>query len=177
MCNGPVRYTSYYPPRTLINEISGNLIPLTAQRFTVVTFHRMQFVGGRPIGTTPRFLVLRRRYCQDCAIGLQRARSLHTLWKFISTLLAAGCLISRRKRLSGYFNPREKKDKIRVFWRYIYLIDLLIGEKWLYFYGVFLRDNGMIRIWLKFVFWTTRWIYWIMSFDGWIIAFELDFFL
>lgn len=52
MCNGPVRYTSYYPPRTLINEISGNLIPLTAQRFTVVTFHRMQFVGGRPIGTT-----------------------------------------------------------------------------------------------------------------------------
>lgn len=52
----------------------------------------------------------------------------------------------RRKRLSGYFNPREKKDKIRVFWRYIYLIDLLIGEKWVYFYGVFLRDNGMIRI-------------------------------
>lgn len=138
MCNGPVRYTSYYPPRTLINEISGNLIPLTAQRFTVVTFHRMQFVGGRPIGTTPRFLVLRRRYCQDCAIGLQRARSLHTLWKFISTLLAAGCLISRRKRLSGYFNPREKKDKIRVFWRYIYLIDLL--NFWL----IELGKNGCI---------------------------------
>lgn len=119
--------------RTLINEIPGNLIYHTTGCYL---FHRIQWVGGRP----PRFLILRRRYCQDWYNRITTEVVAHLLWKFISTLPAFDFEIER-----GYLviwiceclDPRYFRDRICLINR---------GEM-----GVFLRthDNGMIRIWLK----------------------------
>lgn len=119
---------------------------ISTQPFTAVTlFHRMQWVGDRP----PRFLILRRRYCQDWCNRITEVVA-HALEIYID----ASCLRFRDpKGLFGYLNlwggGEEEGEQVfdrdpRYFRDRICLINR--GEM-----GVFSRahDNGMIRIWLK----------------------------
>lgn len=116
---------AYYPPRIADKWNPWKFNTVTAQQFTVVTFHRMQSVGGRPIGTTPRFLVLRRRYCQDYR---GRGRCFGNLYRpFLPPDFET------REVIRLFQSARKKANEIRVFWRCIcFLINW--GKM-----GVFLR--------------------------------------
>lgn len=132
---------------------------ISTQPFTAVTlFHRMQWVGDRP----PRFLILRRRYCQDLCNRITEVVA-HALEIYID----ASCLRFRDpKGLFGYLNlwgGREGEggggDECLTGIPDIFVIVFvwLIEEKWVYFHV------RTIMEWFGFdwnpVFWITRWDY------------------
>lgn len=133
--------------RTLINEIPENLI-FPHNRSRLLPYF---IVGDRP----PRFLILRRRYCQDWCNRITEVVA-HALEIYID----ASCLRFRDpKGLFGYLNLWGGEDECLTGIPDIFVIVFvwLIEEKWVYFHV------RTIMEWFGFdwnpVFWITRWDY------------------